>query len=107
MYAQAGGDGYVFTGERGGSLAAHVTHCAWATARDDIGLPEVHFHDLRHLAGTIAASMGAGTKELMYRLGHASQQAALRYQHATAERDRAIADALDSIISAEVERSVV
>jgi len=105
-YAQVGGDGYVFTGERGGPLAAHVMHCAWAKARDDIGLPELHFHDLRHLAGTLAASTGAGTKELMYRLGHASQQAALRYQHATAERDRAIADALDSIISAEVGKPV-
>lgn len=38
---------------------------------------------LRHLAGTLAASTGAGTKELMHRLGHASPQAALRYQHAT------------------------
>lgn len=34
----------------------------------------------------------------MHRLGHASQQAALRYQHATTDRDRAIADALESII---------
>ncbi len=29
-------------------------------------------------AGTLAAGTGAGTKELMYRLGHAGQQAALR-----------------------------
>ena len=35
----------------------------------------------------------------MYRLGHSSQQAALRYQHATHDRDRAIADALDALIS--------
>jgi hypothetical protein len=34
----------------------------------------------------------------MYRLGHASQQAALRYQHATRQRDRTIADALDELI---------
>ena len=34
----------------------------------------------------------------MHRLGHASQRAALRYQHATEERDRAIADALDELI---------
>ena len=34
----------------------------------------------------------------MYRLGHASHQAALRYQHATRQRDRAIADALDHLI---------
>ena len=62
--------------------------------------------DLRHLAGTLAASTGAGTKELMYRLGHASQQAALRYQHATQERDRAVADALDRLIDRTMDRNV-
>jgi hypothetical protein len=30
----------------------------------------------------------------MHRAGHASPAAALRYQHATADRDRALADAL-------------
>ncbi|MCZ7535714.1 MAG: site-specific integrase [Acidimicrobiia bacterium] len=97
-YAQRGDDGYVFTGQKGGPLAPHVLQRAWAKARTEVGVPDLHLHDLRHLAGTLAASTGAGTKELMYRLGHASQQAALRYQHATGERDRAIADALDSLI---------
>jgi integrase len=92
-------DGYVFTGEKGGPLAPHVLHGAWAKARAEVGLPNLHFHDLRHLVGTLAASTGAGIKELMYRLGHASHQAALRYQHATRHRDRAIADALDGLIS--------
>ena len=35
----------------------------------------------------------------MYRLGHGTHQAALRYQHATRHRDRAIADALDELIA--------
>lgn len=34
----------------------------------------------------------------MARMGHASPRAALIYQHATAERDRAIADALSAMI---------
>lgn len=38
--------------------------------------------------------MGASTKELMARGGHASPGAALRYQHATEDRDRALANAL-------------
>ena len=33
----------------------------------------------------------------MSRMGHASPQAALIYQHATADRDRAIADALSDM----------
>jgi len=64
-----------------------------------VGLPELHFHDLRHTGNTLAAATGASTKELMSRLGHASAQAALRYQHATRERDQAIADALSEMVS--------
>ena len=33
----------------------------------------------------------------MLRMGHASSDAALRYQHATSNRDRDIADALDRL----------
>jgi integrase len=98
VYAQPGAEGYVFTGFRGDALAPHVLHEHWSKARAGLGLDHLHFHDLRHLAGTLAASTGAGTKELMYRLGHASPQAALRYQHATKERDTAIAAAIDRAI---------
>jgi hypothetical protein len=44
--------------------------------------------------------LGASTRELMARMGHASASAALRYQHATRDRDRAIAEALSSLASA-------
>jgi integrase len=67
-------------------------------ARTEVGIPEIHLRDLRHLAGNLAASTGASTKEVMYRLGHATHQAALRYQHATRQRDRSIADALDDLV---------
>ena len=52
------------------------------------------------MAGTLAASTGAGTKEIMRRLGHATQEAALRYQHATDERDRVVATGIDRLIRA-------
>jgi integrase len=97
-YAQPAENGYVFTGAKGGPLAPHVLQKAWDKARTQLGLDDVHLHDLRHLAGTLAATTGAGTKELMHRLGHSSPQAALRYQHATLARDRAIADGLDALL---------
>lgn len=97
-YAQAGDDGYIFTGVKGGPLSPGVLQTAWAKARHQLDLDHVHLHDLRHLAGTLAASTGASTKELMYRFGHASSLASLRYQHATKERDCAIAEALDGLI---------
>ena len=54
-----------------------------------------HFHDLRHTGNNLAAASGASTRELMHRMGHGSMCAALIDQHATSERDREIAAALD------------
>lgn len=47
---------------------------------------------------TLAATTGASVKELMTRMGHAGP-AAVIYQHATSERDRLIADALNDRIA--------
>jgi integrase len=60
------------------------------------GQPDLHFHDLRHTGGTLAAATGASLKELMA-LGHSSTRAALIYQHATRDRDQAIAEALGDL----------
>lgn len=67
---------------------------AWVTARKSVGRTDLHLHDLRHVGLTLAAATGATTAELMHRAGHASPAAALRYQHATEDRDQALADAL-------------
>lgn len=63
--------------------------------------PGLHFHDLRHTGNALAARTGASTRDLMARMGHDSSQAALIYQHATSEADRAIAAALDAAVKAE------
>ena len=41
----------------------------------------------------------------MHRMGHSSMRAALIYQHATSQRDREIAAALDVLIGREAGRS--
>ena len=71
----------------------------WEPATHAVGVDGLRFHDLRHSAGTLSAVAGATTKELMARMGHSSPRAALIYQHATAERDGAIADALDRLVA--------
>jgi integrase len=67
---------------------------AWDRARPAVGLPALRLHDLRHSGLTWSAATGATVAELMHRAGHKSAEAAMRYQHATADRDRALADAL-------------
>ena len=97
-YCHNDADELVFTGEKGGPLRDHVWQAEWAKARRAVGLPDLHFHDLRHVANTLTAASGASTRELMHRMGHASAAAALRYQHATRDRDAAIAAALGELI---------
>jgi hypothetical protein len=49
----------------------------------------------------MAVSMGADTRTLMARMGHASARAALMYQHA--QSDQPIADGLSKLITATAE----
>jgi integrase len=96
-------DALLFPGARGGPLRLCVWQREWSRARRSLALEQVHLHDLRHVAGTLAAATGASTKELMRRLGHASPRAALRYQHATEERDEAIADGIDRLLTTAID----
>ena len=105
-WAEPGSLGLVFVGELGAAVRPGVLHHAWDRARRQVGLSDIHLHDLRHVAGTLAASTGAGTREIMRRLGHATQEAALRYQHATDERDRELATGIDRLVRAAREEGV-
>ena len=90
-------DALVFTGVTGVPLTGNVLQVAWQRARSKVGRADLRLHDLRHTGLTLAAATGATTVELMHRAGHSSSVAAMRYQHATKDRDRIIADALGAI----------
>ncbi len=92
-------DAPVFVGAKGAPLRRSNFNKVWSRARAEVGREDLHLHDLRHFANTLAASAGASTKELMSRLGHTSPAAALRYQHATEERDQTIAERMDHLIT--------
>lgn len=68
-----------------GLLAAQCARSRWSR----------YAHELRHTGATLAARTGASTAGLMRRLGHSSPAAALIYQHASAQREIEIADAVD------------
>lgn len=98
-FAEPGERGFVFVGPKGGQLRRSNFHrSVWSKARQQVGLPDLHFHDLRHTGGTLSAATGATLKELMARLGHSSVRAAMIYQHATRDRDQAIAKALGTFV---------
>ena len=90
----------VFTSPEGGPIRrGNFRSRVWLPAARRAGLERLRFHDLRHTGNTLAAATGASTRELMARMGHASPRAALIYQHATSERDHAIAAALGDMLA--------
>jgi integrase len=97
-FAQPGSNGLVFIGPRGGRLRRSTFRRTWTKARNAAGLPDLHFHDLRHTGNTMAAGQGASLRELMERMGHSSTRAALIYQHATRERDEVIAAGMGKLL---------
>jgi integrase len=104
-FAQQGDEGLVFTSPAGRPL--HHTNFrrrVWLKALTAAGLPELHFHDLRHSGNTLAASAGATLRELMDRMGHDSERAAMIYLHGSDARQHEIADSLSKLAREELKR---
>jgi integrase len=102
QFAEAGEDGLIFVGEKGGLLRRPNFRRNWLRALDKAGIKGIRFHDLRHTGNTLAAIAGATLPELKERMGHASDRAAMIYLHATDDRHREIADVLSTMAAAEL-----
>jgi integrase len=77
----------------------------WLPALAAVGQEGTHLHDLRHTGNQLTANAGANIKELMARMGHDSERAALIYLHSTTERQRTLADAVGKTARAELAES--
>lgn len=100
-------EAFVFTGPNGrpiwrGNFNKLVN---WSDAVQAIGVAGLHFHDLRHTGNTLAAGAKTSLRDLMARMGHDSPRAALIYQHATSEADRAIAKAVNAAVERERQKT--
>ncbi|MFE7772866.1 tyrosine-type recombinase/integrase [Streptomyces sp. NPDC057445] len=98
VFAEPGPDGRVFIGAKRATPRRNHFNKVWRKACDQAGIKGLHFHDLRHTGNTLAAATGASTRELMTRMGHSTARAALIYQHATAERERLIGQAVSAVV---------
>ena len=101
-HVAAGRDALLFPAASGGHMAPSALYAVYHPAREAAGRPDLRFHDLRHTGAVLAAATGATLAELMARLGHSTVSAALRYQHAAAERDKVIAAALSAMAAGDV-----
>ena len=57
----------------------------WGAARAKAGLPDFHFHDLRHEAVSRLVEAGLSDQEVAAISGHKSMQMLRRYTHLRAE----------------------
>ena len=76
---------------------------------DEVGLPNIRFHDLRHTFATHAVSAGIDPKTLSSILGHSKSSFSLdRYGHVTADMQKGAAKTMgrffNELIGEEVER---
>ena len=98
-------DALIFTSVKGSPLINRYFAPYWKKALKAAGLDEsIRFHDLRHHAGTSAATAGASLREIMARMGHASSDASLRHLKASARRDEEIADAMERRMNGDMNR---
>ena len=78
-------------------MAPSTLYRVYYPAREAAGRKDLRWHDLRHTGAVLAAQTGATLAELMGRLGHTTPGAAMRYQHAAADRDAEIARRLSEL----------
>lgn len=103
-FSSPGPDGLVFPGLKGGPLRRgnFNKQAAWPQAVEAIGAKGLHFHDLRHSGNAWAATSGAGLRDLIARMGHDSERAAIIYQHQARGADAVITQAIDAHADAEL-----
>jgi integrase len=87
-------NGLVFSAPGGGPVrAGNFRKRVFQPAAASVGLPELHVHDLRHVAASQLAADGASAVEIAARLGHASPAITQRvYLHLLESRDQRLAD---------------
>ncbi|RIJ45004.1 hypothetical protein DZF93_00690 [Clavibacter michiganensis subsp. insidiosus] len=93
----------LFTLENGRPITRRYVAKYWREARAAAEFPQMHLHDIRHISLTLVAQE-ATLRELMARGGHTTASAALRYQHASVERDRVVATAAGNTLLNELNR---
>lgn len=108
-HANPGRDGLLFPAAPGSDDPIHLSTFSTEVVKRSVkrtDLPETfRYHHLRHTGLSLLAENGASMAELQARAGHATAGIAMRYQHARAERDRALADRLGEVAQTGVLRT--
>jgi site-specific recombinase XerD len=66
----------------------------WARIQNEVAIPDVHIHDLRHTFASLLVSGGASLEMIGKLLGHSQMQTTQRYAHLMDSPLRAGVDAV-------------
>jgi integrase len=101
-FAPAGDRSFVFARDVAGELPWRPDSSAtgrFIKLRDELGLPRVRLHDLRHFVATRLLDAGVPVRSVGERLGHASATTTLTtYAAAVPATDRAAADIMSGLV---------
>ncbi|MGB4777487.1 tyrosine-type recombinase/integrase [Microbacterium sp.] len=89
-------DALLFTQVNGGPVGYRRLGDWFRRARKVAGRDDLHWHDLRHVAASLAYRAGASVPEVQRRLGHTTARAASIYAHVYDDSDRLIAERLNA-----------
>ena len=93
-------DGLIFYGERGGPVRRHTFAKSWQRACVAAGLDGMRVEWLRHSGASLAYRATRDLKAVAARLGHTSTRMAdTVYVEQYAEASRAVADAIDELVT--------
>lgn len=87
---QTSNKGLVFPSPKTGERFDNISN-AWEKLREDAGLPEIRFHDLRHTYGTRLARLHVDLVTIKNLMGHESLDTTARYLHSDNETMKAAA----------------
>lgn len=94
-------DGFVFTNEIGKPLSLEVLYRNLKKVAEQIGVPELRFHDLRHTYATLSLQNGVDPKTVSANLGHFSVAFTLdKYAHVSRTMMQNSADKMEAFIQA-------
>lgn len=80
------------------ALNAEGLKSGFRRARVAAGMPDVHYHDLRHSCATILLSLGTPLDVVRDVLGHSTIKMTERYAHAVVGRQRSALEGLGSLV---------
>ncbi|POG21239.1 site-specific integrase [Aeromonas bestiarum] len=93
------GNAYLFP--HSSKLNAPFEHfdCFWQACRNEAGITDFHFHDLRHTCASLLAKNGASLLEIAQVLGHKSITSTQRYAHLCNGHKQSLTDRVFGVIT--------